>query len=398
MRVRCVYKELVDIKDLRPHPKHRNRHPKKQIEALANIVRETGWRRCLTISNRSGYLTVGRGRMMVAEYLNEKYPDEGWNMVPADRQDYDSEAQEYADVQADNAIALWAELDIPAIKLDIKEFPELKLELLGIEKLQAISGHSRLADDDIPEVVKNSRVRRGEIWQLGRHRLMCGDSTAITDVEKLMAGERADMVFTDPPYGMRLDAEGFKNMPKAKGTTAHDYKNVIGDHEDFKPELINTVLGAFSYCAEIFLWGADYYAELLPERNDGSWIVWDKRQEGGTDKLFGSSFELCWSKAKHKRDIARVLWAGYFGMSGEDSKTRIHPTQKPTKLVEWFFERWGEARTNVVDLFGGSGSTLIACEKTNRRCFMMEIDPHYCEVILTRWEKYTGVMAERIGG
>lgn len=248
-----------------------------------------------------------------------------------------------------------------------------------------------VVEDEVPEVSDEPAVSKlGEVYQLGRHRLMCGDSTKIEDVEKLMNGQKADMVFTDPPYGMDLDAEGFDNMPTAKGTTHKSYANVIGDADDFNADFITTIFELFGYCKEIFLWGADYYSDLIDNRKSGSWIVWDKRQEGGTDKLFGSSFELCWSKNKHKRDIARILWAGYFGMSGEDSKTRIHPTQKPIQLVDWFFKRWGDGLNTVVDLFGGSGSTLIACEQTNRTCYMMELDPKYCDVIRKRYSKFIG--------
>jgi DNA modification methylase len=173
-------------------------------------------------------------------------------------------------------------------------------------------------------------------------------------------------------------------MPTAKGTTHKSYENVIGDAEDFSPELITSIFENFSYTKEIFIWGADYFSELLPNKNTGSWIVWDKRKEGGTDKLFGSSFELCWSKAKHKRDIARILWAGYFGMGGEDTKTRIHPTQKPVELARWFFERWGKDGDIVVDVFAGSGFSIVACENLSRKCRAIEISPNYCAVILER--------------
>ena len=251
-----------------------------------------------------------------------------------------------------------------------------------------------LTDEDaIPEVVEPI-TKPGDLWLLGEHRVLCGDATISTDVHRLMDGEKADMVFTDPPYGMNLDAEGFAKMPKAKGTTAHEYKNIIGDGSDFTPDLITSIFMSAPNAKEVFIWGADYFAELLPDRNDGSLIVWDKRQEGGTDKLFGSSFEICWSKERHKRDIARILWAGYFGMSSDDTKQRVHPTQKPTELAVWFFDRWGSGLITVLDLFLGSGSTLIACEKTNRKCYGMELDPHYCDVIVKRWEEFTGKKAE----
>ena len=251
-------------------------------------------------------------------------------------------------------------------------------------------------DDEIPEDVE-ARCKLGDLWQLGDHRLMCGDSTQTNDIDNLMNGEKADMVFTDPPYGMHLNADYSSMDSRFKGSTGgNKYKRVKGDNEDFISDLITTPLEYFSYCDELFFWGADYYAELLPERNAGSWIVWDKRLEESSDKMYGSTFELCWSKARHKRLIARIKWAGIFGMENEDSKKRLHPTQKPITLVEWFFGHWIKEKKNIVDLFLGSGSTLIACEKLKRKCFGMELDPHYCDVIIQRWEDFTGKKAEKI--
>ena len=228
-----------------------------------------------------------------------------------------------------------------------------------------------------------------------KHRLMCGDSTSIDAVERLMDGQKADMVFTDPPYGMFLDADYSDMKSKFKGSTGgNKYNNVIGDHGDFDPDFINVIFAAFDYCKEIFLWGADYYSELIPQKNKGSWVVWDKRGDESADKMFGSTFELCWSKARHKRVMARVKWAGIFGMEKDDTKKRVHPTQKPVDLAIWFFDYFSMADKKViVDLFGGSGSTLIACEKTARDCRMMELDPKYCDVIIQRWQNFTGLTA-----
>lgn len=135
----------------------------------------------------------------------------------------------------------------------------------------------------------------------------------------------------------------------------------------------------------------------MPNKNDGSWIVWDKRANGNddvaedysSDKMYGSCFELCWSKKKHKRDIARVKWAGVFGTEQEFDRKRHHPTQKPIKLAGWFLDRYSKEGQNIVDIFGGSGSTLIACEQLNRRCFMCEIDEHYVDVIVKRYIDFT---------
>ena len=209
-----------------------------------------------------------------------------------------------------------------------------------------------------------------------------------------MDGQKADMVFTDPPYGMHLDADYSDMSSKFKGSKGgNKYANVIGDHNDFSPDLIQTVFANFEYCKEIFLWGADYYSDLLPNRNDGSWIVWDKRGDDSADKMFGSTFELCWSRNRHKRDMARVKWAGIFGMEKEHDKKRVHPTQKPSALIEWFFDKWGSKGDTVADLYGGSGSTLIAAEKTSRQARLMELDPKYVDVIIKRWQDFTGKIA-----
>ena len=250
-------------------------------------------------------------------------------------------------------------------------------------------------EDAVPDVPEEPETVEGDIWVLGNHRLMCGDSTSIDAVDKLMDGALADMVFTDPPYGMFLDADYSDMNSKFKGSTGgKKYENVIGDHEDFKPELIQNIFTSFDYCKEIFLWGADYYADLLPDRNAGSWVVWDKRGDESADKMYGSTFELCWSRTRHKRMLARVKWAGIFGIEKEHDKKRCHPTQKPVELVEWFFDYYSMQKKRViVDLFGGSGSTLLACEKTHRNCYMMELDPKYCDVIKKRWEDFTGQKA-----
>jgi hypothetical protein len=205
---------------------------------------------------------------------------------------------------------------------------------------------------------------------------------------------------------MNLDTDfsGMKNnldFAKEKNFTGgKKYEQGIVD--DFDPKMIEIILSL--NVKETFLWGADYYAELLPNKNEGSWVVWDKRANGNdnieedyaSDKMYGSCFELCWSKTKHKRDIARVKWAGVFGTEQEFDHKRHHPTQKPIKLASWFLNRYSKENELILDLFGGSGSTLIACEQLNRQCYMMELDPKYCDVIIKRWEKLTGRKAVKL--
>ena len=253
-----------------------------------------------------------------------------------------------------------------------------------------------VVEDEAPQVVLDESPvsELGKIYQLGKHRVMCGDSTDKSTVELLMNGEKADMVYNDPPYGMFLNADysDMKNnldITKDKGLTGgKKYDTVIGDHDDFNPLFIELPLSYFDYCKEIIMWGANYYAEILQERNKGSWFVWDKRLDDSADKMYGSTFELAWSKAKHKQDTVRVKWAGVFGVEKEFDHKRHHPTQKPIKLSAWFIDNFSKPDNNVVDLFLGSGSTLIACEQTDRICYGMELDPKYVDVIRKRYAKF----------
>lgn len=242
-------------------------------------------------------------------------------------------------------------------------------------------------EDEAPEVDESEppKSKLGEIYQLGRHRVMCGDSTNKSNVELLMNGNKANMVYTDPPYGMDLDTD----YSKMSGNEGSGKKYDSGIVDEFSPNMIDSIMSIDA--KEIFIWGADYFAEYLPKKNEGSWLVWDKRESGETgsnvDKRFGSMFELCWSKNRHKREIVRFMWAGMMKQSDYDSG-RNHPTQKPAKLSATIIQKFGETNDTVVDLFLGSGSTLIACEQTDRICYGMELDPKYVDVIRKRYAKF----------
>lgn len=241
-------------------------------------------------------------------------------------------------------------------------------------------------EDEAPEVDESEtpKSKLGEVYQLGRHRLMCADSTVKENVELLMGGEKADMAYTDPPYGMSLDVDYdsmFKNDKNHK-TKGDRFDAVIDDDKYFDP---TTILNILADVKEVFLWGADYFYDSLPR--GGSLSAWDKRTEN-LDKVVGNTTEFLWSKQPHRRMTARVLWSGHHGMGTADEKSRVHPTQKPLKLHEWFFSNYGSNHKNIIDLFLGSGSTLIACEQTDRTCYGMEISESYTDVVRKRWAKY----------
>jgi len=389
--------EVVErkVSDLVPYVANSRTHSDEQVAQIAASIKEFGFTNPI-LTDGEGGIIAGHGRLLAARKL-------GMETVPTLELGYLTPAQQRAYVIADNKLALNAGWDLDLLKVEMTGLSDegFDLSLLGfgddeMASLLADKTEGLTDEDAVPDVPDDPVTKPGDVWLLGDHRVMCGDSTSIDAVDTLMGGVKADMVFTDPPYGMFLNTDydkmfGGDNRHKKTGNRFDDVK---GDHEDFDPEFINTIFAAFDYCKEIFLWGADYYIDLIPARNSGSWVVWDKRCDEKMDKVVGNTFELCWSKAKHKRMVARILWSGHHGMQKDDTRTRVHPTQKPVELVEWFFDYYSmQDKRIVADLFGGSGSTLIACEKTSRDCRMMELDPKYCDVIVKRWQDFTGEQA-----
>jgi site-specific DNA-methyltransferase (adenine-specific) len=291
---------------------------------------------------------------------------------------------------ADNRTAELANWNQEVLTSQLLELEAEGWELaeFGFEAFELPDEDKPIIEDEIPESAPG-RVALGDIWQLGNHRLMCGDSFSKAAIDQLLDGQTADMVFSDPPYGMNLDTDYSK-----MGDGGKKYDKVIDDNKQFDASFL---LDYFAKCKEVFLWGADYYVETLNRKYPdlGSWIIWDKYSDdriGLLDGRFGSSFETCWSKTPHRREIARVLVKTNYTARGDEA--RVHPTQKPVELAKWFFDRWGKNANNIVDLFGGSGFTLIACEQLGKTGFLMELDPKYCDVIIERWEKLTGQKAE----
>jgi len=285
------------------------------------------------------------------------------------------------------------DLDILAAVMADPAMQALKAEdkiLAGIVEGMGLKGKGKDAPPQIDragELQEKWQTASGQLWQLGNHRLLIGDCTVRENVERLMGGERADMVFTDPPYGMNLDTSNSNNVGNKDGwiSKAKNYEPVIGDNADFSDELINTIFENFGYCKEIFIWGSDYFAELIPNRKQGSWVVWDKRASVENMKLTFSEFELCWSKEKHLREIARITWSGLLGTEQEFDHKRSHPTQKPTLLGEWFLSRYSKENNIIVDLYAGAGFSIIAAQNLSRRCYAMEISEKYGAVILERF-------------
>jgi DNA modification methylase len=368
MQIKSKEIKLVDIDSLVPNPDNNNRHSIEQLERLSKIIKHNGFRNPLIVSNRSGFMIAGHGRLEAAKKL-------GFKEVPVVFQDFKNEAEEYQYMTADNEIARWAELDKHAVYTKLEALPEIDIDLLGIEdfEIEVEKVEPQADEDDVPEVKHEPVTKRGDVWLLGKHRVMCGDSTMIDDVDKLMNGEIPCFVHTDPPYGM--------NAVSKSGVLSKNYdSDILGDdNTDVAKNAFTLIYNMYPKAKHIW-WGANYYCSSLPDSEN--WIVWDKNN-GGADQ---ADCELAWGNF---RTVVRM-----FKQSSE-KKDRVHPTQKPVSLIDWFLEskRFKLEPKLIADFFGGSGSTLISSDKNRIPCRVMEFDPKYCDVIINRWQNYTGKKA-----
>ena len=374
----------LNINEVIPYPDNPRKND-NAVDAVAESIKQCGYCSPIVI-DEDNVILAGHTRLKALKKLK-------WKEVECVRKTGLTEEQKKKYRILDNKTNELAEWDFDLLEEEIAD-----LDFDGFDfgfEFNSGEDDAEIIEDEVPEVNEEIEptVKLGDIWQLGRHRLMCGDSTDKTTVERLMDGKKADMVFTDPPYGMNLDTD-YSGM-QGNGRKGKKYDKVIGDNEDFSPLLITSIFENFD-CEEIFLWGVDYYFDLIPNFKDGSLIVWDKTLQTNGDAGYNSEFELLWSKTPHKKEVIHFNWFRYFGLSSQDIKTREHPTQKPLQVITPYIERHSKKNNIIVDVYGGSGSTLIACEQLDRTCYIMELDPKYCDVIVKRWETFTGKKAVKI--
>lgn len=240
---------------------------------------------------------------------------------------------------------------------------------------------------EVDEEQVEERVSEGDIWQLGRHRLICGDSTDKATIDRLTAGARINLVLTDPPYGVNAvnDSGTVVGYGKKHLAKRGVYKEIIGDNTTDTAQAAYKVLKAV--CDRMIIFGGNYFLSFLP-LSDG-WVIWDKRGESGEQMRNNfADGEMAWCSFHTPVRIYHQLWNGMI-RQGEHDK-RVHPTQKPVKMLGEIIADFTRAGDNVLDVFGGSGSTLMACEQLGRQCYMCELDPYYCDVIIARYEALTG--------
>ena len=391
--------EYVKRDQLIPYINNSRTHDDKQVKQIAGSIKEFGFTNPLLIDEDGGII-AGHGRLMAADLL-------GIDEVPTITLVGLTEAQRKAYVIADNQLALNAGWDLDTLKVELDRLTELDfdVDLLGFDDdfLSSLLDEpvDGLTDEDaVPDAPENPVTVEGDVWILGNHRLMCGDSTSIDAVDKLMDGYKADMVFTDPPYGMSYGGGRAGKIGSTDGTVKK-HGVILGD--TFKGnDLIGMIRDAVGSAVTVSKSGSSKYI-CFPWRTYSEFeealaqidltptacIVWDKKSIGLGNANYRPQHEFIfyakgenWHGDKAQSDV----WYMSRGATGQ----YVHPTQKPVELIEKAINNSSKGQDVVIDVFGGSGSTLIACEKTNRYCRMMELDPKYCDVIVKRWEEFTG--------
>lgn len=388
------------VSDLIPYANNSRTHSEEQVNQVASSIKEFGFTNPVLIDEDGGII-AGHGRIMAANKL-------GIKEVPCIVLKGLTEAQKKAYIIADNQLALNSGWDLDMLKLEIESLEELDfdIDLLGFDDdflndLLPDEEVEGLTDEDaVPELPEIPVSVLGDIWQLGDHRLMCGDSTSVDAVEKLMDGKKSNMVFTDPPYLMdftgAINNDGSKSHSGVHGAIKND-KMSREDGDRFIGDIVSNIKlyndGAYYIC--FYRLGMDYVLRAL-DSNDLKYramIVWYKK--GGTlsNSDYKSNYEPIfygWVN-DHKFYGGKAEWD--FWDIAKTAKNDLHPTMKPIELCERAIKNSSQINGVVLDFFGGSGSTLIACEKINRHARLMELDEKYVDVIINRWQDFTGKKA-----
>jgi DNA modification methylase len=397
---------LIALDDLIPYAMNSRTHSEEQVAQIAASIREFGFTNPVLIDEANN-LIAGHGRVLAARKLKME-------LVPAIVVTGLDENRRRALVIADNQLALNAEWDeekliaeLQSMSVDMQKLTGFSEEdLLAMLKPAQIEG---LTDEDAaPEPPEKPVTVLGDVWLLGRHRLMCGDSTSIDAVERLMDGRKADMVLTDPPYGVSF--VGVKGSMYSGGKkTGKNSAEMIKADDLRGDDLAQLFLDSISCASAISKDGAAMYIFFAINRSAETlaglsgvgleirnWLIWDKGNVGF--HAMGAQYKPNYEAFLYCHKIGKS--PAWYGGQKEQTIWRhpveregLHPTMKPVSLLQRALQNNSKQGDEVIDLFGGSGSTLIACEKTARDCRMMELDPKYCDVIIKRWQDFTGETA-----
>ena len=382
-----IYKK---VNDLIPYINNSRTHSEEQINQIVASINEFGFTNPLLIDEKDNII-AGHGRLLASKKLKMEE-------VPCIILSGLTEAQKKAYIIADNKMALNAGWDDELLKLELENLKELDfdLELTGfnvdeLDDIFQVEEEQEIVEDDFDiEPPEEPKAKLGDIYQLGNNRLMCGDSTKEEDVAKLMNGVKADMVFTDPPYGYEYQSN-MRTKTEKFDVIENDDKKL-----DFMPIVKKFNNGFVFVCTT---WKVlKEWLEIFTKYYDlSNMIIWDKGGGGIGDlkHTFLTDYEiiLC---SNNNQEITGKRIGSVWNISKDNANDYVHATQKPVEVSATAIQNTTNENDNILDLFGGSGSTLIACEQLNRKCYMMELDPHYIDVIIQRWENFTGEKAVKL--
>ena len=366
------------LKELIQDDKNMNKHNEYGMSLLEKSISKYGLGRSILV-DKNNKIIAGNGVTETAANIGLDdviiVPTNGRQLVVVQRTDLDLDSKEARELAlADNAVAHvnleWDEEQLQAVTeewgIDWKEWGVDLPEFENVEEVEAQED-----DFDVPEGGIETDIVLGDLFEIGEHRLLCGDSTDSDQVAKLMNGEKADIMVSDPPYGIDLDTDYSK-----MGATTTKYEKIKGDDKEFDLTDVISISGT----KEQYIWGGDYFVNSL-DWMSGTQIIWAKRHSEEENKVFGSAFESLWVSYKCKK----LIW---FIRPINQSSERLgkHPTQKPIECMSRCIEM-SKLKGGVYDAFLGSGSTMVASHQLKRKCYGMELDPKYCQVIVDRMIK-----------
>lgn len=379
--------EYILIDELKPYENNARKHAEADVEAIKKSIEEFGFNDPIGVWHNT--IVEGHGRLLAAQEI-------GMEQVPVIRLDHMTDEERRAYALAHNKTAELSEWDFESLDMELDNILDIDMSLFGF----SVDGDDDPVDvieDAIPEEVETI-CKEGDIWILGNHRLVCGDSTEINDVEKLMGDEKADMVFTDPPWNVNYGAVEDDN---AQGYKPRTILNDFMGTEQFKEFMFSS----FKCMSEVSKDGACTYVVMSAQewgnmmltlaQNDYHWsstIIWNKDRLVLSRKDYHTKYEPIWYGWKEGTRLHPLKDRKQCDVWDFDrpSKSEEHPTMKPVELVAKAVHNSSDKGNIVLDLFGGSGTTLIACEQLERQCYMQELDPHYCDVIVQRYINFKG--------
>ena len=369
------------------------RNNDEAVDYVAESIKEFGFKVPIVI-DKNNVIVAGHTRYKACKKLNI-------NEVPCLVADDLTDEQIKAFRLADNKVAEVATWDFEKLDLELSTL-ELDMELFGFESDTDVETQEVVEDEFEVELPEEPKAKYGDIYQLGNHRLMCGDSTKVEDVEKLMNGKKADMVFTDPPYALFGNSTGVAGICDDKMTRPF-FLSIFKNLKQF-----TKLFGHIYVCCD---WHSAFSLQAMAKDaglTEKNLCIWDKG-DGGVGAMYQQCYEMIWFFANSPLATKTIgkQKSGERTINGKpniwrynrvQSNERVHNAQKPVEMIKFAIENSSDNNENVLDLFGGSGSTLIACEQLNRSAYLMELDPKYVDVIINRWEQFTGEKAVLLNG